>query len=155
MNMKQRASRAITGVAIMVSCSRCGTEHLPTAASPAIATVPPASQQAPARREIPLTGTPTVYGFSGHIGNQAVESYTTNSTFRLYADGAFVLQYELGSYAGTYRQNGDQITFEFLDDSRWNALGLLQDDVLEVHYSWVAGMSGFDDAKYKLTTTPN
>jgi hypothetical protein len=53
------------------------------------------------------------------------------------------------SYAGTYQQDGDRISFRFSGDSGWDAEGTLNGDSLTVRYNIMMEMSDFENAIYK------
>ena len=80
----------------------------------------------------------------------AVRDYTLTSSYVLNR-GTFSLRYgSLGiEYAGTYRQEGNRIDFIFGSDGRWDAVGTIDGDALEVRYNIIMEMSDFENAVYR------
>lgn len=137
----------------------CGTER-PTAPSSTQppSTTPPAAQPpapSPPAGQPPLTGPATTYLFSAPLAYQ-VRSFTSESRYVLYDNGAFGLMYAAFdfTYAGTYWRVGRDIYFDFGTDGLWDASGTLEGDVMEVRYSVMMEHSDFENAVYKRSREP-
>src|SRR5687768_14089090 len=118
---------------------------------------PAAPSSTPTPSPSPTVVRPTVipgstYLFSGQLSHP-VAAYTSSSRYVLDDHGSFVLQYPSlpRDYAGTYRQDYGVLTFRFADDGRWEAIGTLTGDSLEVRYNGIMALSDFDDAVYRLS----
>ena len=77
-----------------------------------------------------------------------VQGYTKGSTFVLYDNGAFVLQYVGFEYRGGYAETGGDITFGFEGGGESWATAKLEGDTLTVRYSFSMLLSDFEDAVY-------
>ena len=99
----------------------------------------------------PLSGPARTFEFDRQL-SYSVRSYTQESRFVLYDNGAFVLQYgTAGGYPGRYSESNGVITFEWEGWSAagpWGASGRLTDDTLSVRYNLVMQMTDFEDAIY-------
>lgn len=89
------------------------------------------------------------YQFIGPL-SYAVSGYTAESSYELNR-GQFTFRYgSLGtSYVGTYQQEGSHVDFRFAVDGRWDAVGTLNGDSLEVRYNEIMGLTDFEDAVYR------
>lgn len=81
---------------------------------------------------------------------------SSHERYVLYGDGVFGLQFDsprwgFFEYSGAYsdrREDDEGIALSFDDDERWSAAGTFRDDCLEVEYSLIASLSGFEDGTY-------
>ena len=94
----------------------------------------------------PLIGPSTTYVFSGPL-DYRVSHFTETSKYVLYDNGAFQLQYLIGTLTGAYERENDRISFRFAAGG--DAKGTLKSDVLEVRYSERMQHSDFENAAYK------
>jgi hypothetical protein len=118
---------------------------------------PAAPSSTPTPSPSPTVVRPTVipgsiYLFSAPLSHP-VAGYTSSSRYVLDDHGGFALQYPSlsGEYAGTYRQENGVLTFHFNGDGRWEAIGTLTGDSLEVRYNVIMMLSDFDDAVYRFS----
>jgi len=143
-------SRCVTVVTLAVLSIACDPAYLPTAPS----SLPTAASSLPT--PLPPPAPPLIVGstyrFSGPL-SYAISAITSESRYLLDDHGSFALQYPQlpRDYRGTYRQDNGVLTFRFADDSRWEAIGTLRGDSLEVRYNLIMGLSDFEDAVYKLS----
>ena len=103
----------------------------------------------------PLSGPSRTFTFDRSLASSGVQSYTTNSRFILYDNGAFVLKYDDpgGEYRGGYTETNGDITFDWEGWSvagPWGATGTLADETLTVRYNFIMMMTDFEDAVYVL-----
>jgi hypothetical protein len=100
-----------------------------------------------------LSGPSRTFTFDRPLSHP-VQTYTRNSRFILYDNGAFVLKYEsLGlEYRGGYSETDGEISFGWEGDGRWGASATLTGDTLTVQYNLMMTMSDFDDAVYVLVS---
>ena len=147
-----RCGTLLTFMVVFVACDKADP---PTAPSPSFPTQPrpqpPPMPPPPPAGQPPLTGPATTYLFSGPL-LYPVRDFTTGSKYVLYETGAFSLQYPSFSdpgYLGSYRQENDEINFDFGADGSWDASGTLNGDLLEVRYSQMMEHSDFENAVYK------
>jgi hypothetical protein len=84
--------------------------------------------------------------FSGQL-EYRVSHFTEASSYVLYENGAFVLQYPTGVLAGAYRRENSRISFRFAGGG--DAEGTLVGDVLEIRYSERMQHSDFENAAYR------
>lgn len=79
------------------------------------------------------------------------DSQGLSSSYILYSDGTFELQYSfaagLASYSGKYTVKDKVIAFDF-DESSWRATGTLRGDSMYVTYNVEALIDGFEDGVY-------
>ena len=80
-----------------------------------------------------------------------IRDYTITSRYVLHNSGTFSLQYaSLGhEYVGTYTEENGRVTFRFAADGRWDAVGTLNGDSLDVRYNVVMELSDFENAVYR------
>jgi len=120
----------------------CGRVDRPTAPSP----IPAVTIQSPIAQ---LPAGSVQYLFNGPVSYE-VRDYTAMSSYVL-NHGTFSLRYGLSGreYVGTYRQEGSRISFVFAADGRWDAVGKLDGDSLEVRYNLIMELSDFENAVYR------
>lgn len=128
----------------LVACSGTDRPTAPTALSRPPVVVPPP----PPVEQPPFSGARPVHEFSGPLA-YSVSDYTTTSEYVVYDSGAFILQYLGFEYRGKYEGDAAELRFYFTDDSQWSATGTLNGELLEIRYSFIAQLDGFDNAVYK------
>jgi hypothetical protein len=99
-----------------------------------------------------LTGPARTFVFDRQLSHP-ISSYTRESRFVLYENGAFVLQYASlgGGYRGGYTEENGVITFAWEGWSiagAWGATGTIRGDTLTVQYNVIMQLSDFEDAVY-------
>jgi hypothetical protein len=149
------ARGALLGVFVLANA--CGSLP-PTAPS---TTNPSLSGSAPASPGVtfpPPSGPSRTFVFDHALG-YPVRNYTEQSRIVLYDNGAFALQYlsPIGAYRGTYAQSGGTLSFGWEGASAagvWMAGGVITNDSLTVRYNEIMQLSDFEDAVYRLTSTP-
>ena len=142
--------RAAVAVVVML-CAACGGSS-PT--SPSGTSQPPAAvplvPTGPASFP-PVSGQARIFVFDREL-SYAVQDYTRNSRFVLYASGGFVLQYAgRGEYLGRYTEANGVVTFDWDGWSLagpWGATGSLTDDSLTIRYNVIMQLTDFEDAVY-------
>jgi hypothetical protein len=140
--------RRATLLGLLVLSVACSDPPLPSAPTPVPSPVVPAPPP-PAVTIPPFEGPAHLYAFS-HSLEYPVQAYTTNSTYLLYENGAFALQYSTVGrpYAGEYQREENRILFRFAGDHRWSAVGTIDGDSLEVRYNDIMMHSDFENAVY-------
>jgi hypothetical protein len=151
------ADRRLVTIGLIVLAAACGdygsTPSAPNEGSGSKPTPPIAGPaQIPANFPAP-TGPSRVFVFRGAL-DYPVRSYTTESRFVLYDNGAFSLQYGSGlgfQYLGRYAETNGRIEFAWQGWSTagpWGATGKLSADSLAVRYNTIMMLSDFEDALY-------
>ena len=140
--------RCGTILALLVLSVACSDPPLPSAPTPVPSPVVPAPPP-PAVTVPPREGPSNLYVFS-HPLEYPVKVYTTNSTYVLCETGAFALQYwTVGRpHVGTYQREKNRILFSFAWDLRWNVVGTINGDSLEVRYNDIMVHTDFENAVY-------
>ena len=143
----------ITGIRVGVLLG-CLLLALGCGDAPTAPTAMPPVVQAPAS---PFAGFPPVsslarvFDFSAR-STYEVSAYTIASRFVLQRGGTFSLQYaspRIFEYVGTYTEADGNIAFTFVADGRWDAVGTLNGDSLDVRYGLIMGLSDFENAVYR------
>jgi hypothetical protein len=143
-----------TLVGLVLLATACGGSA-PTAPTPNSGGVTVSSSPAPPPTTFPaLSGPSRTFTFD-HQLTYGVTSYTKQSRFVLYDNGAFALQYvSLGiEYRGVYTESNGVVTFQWEGWSTagaWGATGTLSDGSLTVQYNLIMELSDFEDAVYGL-----
>jgi hypothetical protein len=142
------AVRCRTFLALLVLSVACSDPLPPSAPTPVPSPVVPAPPP-PAVTVPPLEGPANLYAFS-HQLEYPVQAHTTTSTYLLYESGAFALQYSTAGrpYVGAYQREQNRILFRFAGDGRWDAVGTIVGDSLEVRYNDFMVHSDFENAVY-------
>ncbi len=133
------------------SCRRCALPLLLVvlAASCSPDTAPITGSLPPPPTTTP-TGPARTYAFS-HAGADSVNRYTTQSSFVLYGDGTFVLQFPSFEYRGRYAAVDGMNTLTWEGSSvagPWGAVATIQGDSLTVRYNLIMRLTDFEDAVY-------
>lgn len=102
----------------------------------------------------PLRGGVLIYERAGPQSAGTIAYHgSLSERYVLYEDGTFGLQFTSGRYGffeypGSYSIRDELITFDFDDDSRWQATGRIRGDRLSVEYNLIMYLSDFEDGVY-------
>jgi hypothetical protein len=147
----RRASFVVLAVVLASACAgSTPTAPAPIMQSSVVPSSPPVQPTFP-----PLSGPSRTFTFD-HAPSPRVASYTTQSQFVLYDNGAFALQYPSlngGVYRGGYTESNGVITFSWEGWSAagpWSATGTIKDGLLTVQYNVIMALTDFEDAVYRL-----
>jgi hypothetical protein len=137
---------ALVGCLFMLfACNNGPTAPTPLPPSPPATVQPPPTSVLP-----PVSGNARAYVFNAPVSYQ-VRGYTMMSRYVLRSGGTFSLQYaSLGiEYVGTFTEDNGIVSFRFAADGRWDAIGTVSGDSLEVRYNVVMEHSDFENAVYR------
>ena len=137
-------SRSALAVVLLVMSAACSSPAITSPSPPSTATVP-IVWPAP-------SGPSRTFNFAAEV-SYPVSDYTKRSSFVLYDNGAFVLNYPSGSYRGSHTVSDGAITFQWEGWSTagsWAATGVLKGDLLTVQYNVIMSLTDFEDAIYAL-----
>jgi hypothetical protein len=154
--MDSAVIRGAVAVLLVVSAACDGSPTAPQGVrtdQSQVARVPPQPVTTPPNFP-PLSGLSHTFRFSQELAPR-VSSYTKESRFILYDNGAFVLQYAGGAYLGRYSVSNGAVTFVWRDStaaSHWSATGTLNGDSLTVQYNDRMQLDDFEDAVYALSS---
>lgn len=112
----------------------------------------PSPTPAPSTRFPPLSGPSRTFSFDREL-SYPVRTYTKESRFVLYDNGAFVLQYPGGAHRGGYTEANGVIALEWEGWSTagaWGAVGTVKGDSLTIQYNLIMQLTDFEDAVYTL-----
>jgi hypothetical protein len=151
MNTATRRGAVVLLLMVSVACgSSAPTSPTRTSQPPAV----PSATPRPPTDFPPLAGPSRTFIFDRDL-SYPVSSYTRQSRFVLYDNGAFVLQYvDLGGgYRGRYTAANGVVTFEWEGWSvagPWGATGTLRGNALTVQYNLIMQLTDFEDAVYTM-----
>lgn len=142
-------------VVIASVCWGCQDARPPAAPTSTVPLPPVIQPPRPSSPLPPLSGAFTTYAFSEPLANfgvARVSPFTEQSSFALYDNGAFYLEYKTAParLQGRYERDGERIDFHFgtLDDGV-DAVGTVQGERLEVRYGPLMQHSDYEDAVYR------